>query len=78
MCKTDVRFIYMQVWPPEAFEEAAELMEALAKTFERAHGQKLKPAFAESLTQMLHPIGKVRRHVNLANLSPIWNTDSAS
>lgn len=34
-------------------------MESLAKSFEKAHGQKLKSAFAETLTQLLHPIGKV-------------------
>jgi Cell morphogenesis N-terminal len=51
--------MYSQVWPPEAFEEAAEFMESLSKSFEQAHGLRLKSAFAETLVQLLHPIGKV-------------------
>lgn len=34
-------------------------MESLAKTFENAHGLRFKIAFAETLTRLLHPIGKV-------------------
>ena len=35
-------------------------MESLAKSFENAHGLRFKMAFAETLTRLLHPIGKVR------------------
>ncbi|KAH8818561.1 cell morphogenesis N-terminal-domain-containing protein [Flagelloscypha sp. PMI_526] len=48
----------IKVWPPEAFEEGAEFLEALSKSFVNAHGIKLKTAFAETLVHMLHPIGK--------------------
>lgn len=36
-------------------------MESLSKAFVQAHGFRLKSAFAETLVQLLHPIGKVRR-----------------
>jgi Cell morphogenesis N-terminal len=49
----------LQVWPPEAFEEGAEFMEVLAKTFLNVHGARLKTAFAEMLISLMHPIGKV-------------------
>ena len=49
----------VQVWPPEAFEEGAEFLESLSKSFTHARGQRLKIAFAEILVQLLHPIGKV-------------------
>jgi hypothetical protein len=54
-----------QVWPPEAFEEGAEFMESLSKSFEHAHGLRLKTAFAETLVHLLHPIGKVSIRVPL-------------
>lgn len=53
-----LRPIEINVWPPERFEECAEFMESLAKCFQNAHGPKLKSLFAETLTSMLHPIGK--------------------
>lgn len=49
----------MQVYPPEKFEEGAEFLESLSKAFDNAHGFSLKSAFAETLTHLLHPIGKV-------------------
>ena len=51
----------IQVWPTEAFEEGAEFMESISKTYVNAHGLRLKVAFAELLVSLLHPIGKVRR-----------------
>ncbi|KAF8136926.1 cell morphogenesis N-terminal-domain-containing protein [Boletus edulis] len=53
-----LRYVQIKVWPPEAFEEGAEFMESLAKSFENAHGLRFKVAFAETLTRLLHPIGK--------------------
>ncbi|KAF9226296.1 hypothetical protein BS17DRAFT_777012 [Gyrodon lividus] len=53
-----LRYVQIKVWPPEAFEEGAEFMESLAKSFENAHGLRFKIAFAETLTRLLHPIGK--------------------
>jgi hypothetical protein len=50
----------VKVWPNEAFVEGAEFMASLAKSFENAHGLRLKTAFARSLVQLLHPIGKAR------------------
>ncbi len=51
----------MQVWPPERFEEGAEFLASLSKSFENAHGNRLKTIFAETLVQILHPMRKVRR-----------------
>ncbi|KAF8962300.1 cell morphogenesis N-terminal-domain-containing protein [Flammula alnicola] len=52
-----LKHIKIKVWPPEAFEEGAEFMESLSKSYGNAHGQ-LKIAFAETLIMLLHPIGK--------------------
>ncbi|KAF9561441.1 hypothetical protein CPC08DRAFT_817717 [Agrocybe pediades] len=52
-----LKHIKIKVWPPEAFEEGAEFMETLSKSYANAHGQ-LKTAFAETLIVLLHPIGK--------------------
>ncbi len=51
----------VQVWPSEAFEEGAEFLEALSKSYTRAHGIRLKTAFSEALVHLLHPISKVSR-----------------
>ncbi|KAF9525743.1 cell morphogenesis N-terminal-domain-containing protein [Crepidotus variabilis] len=53
-----LRHIKIKVWPPEAFEEGAEFIESLSKSFANAHGVNLKLAFAETLVLLLHPIGK--------------------
>ncbi|KAG8725716.1 Cell morphogenesis protein PAG1, partial [Ceratobasidium sp. 428] len=53
-----LKHIRIKVWPPEAFEEGAEFMESLSKSFANAHGTRLKISFAQSLVQILHPIGK--------------------
>ncbi|KAH9913944.1 cell morphogenesis protein N-terminal, partial [Amylocystis lapponica] len=47
-----------QVWPPEKFEEGAEFLESLSKSFENAHGNRLKTTYAETLVHILHPIAK--------------------
>ncbi|KDR72526.1 hypothetical protein GALMADRAFT_142849 [Galerina marginata CBS 339.88] len=52
-----LKHIKIKVWPPEAFEEGAEFMESLSKSYANAHGH-LKIAFAETLIMLLHPIGK--------------------
>jgi hypothetical protein len=54
-----LRHIEIKVYPPEKFEEGAEFLELLCRSFENAHGFGLKTAFAETLTHLLHPIGKV-------------------
>ncbi|KAG0700602.1 cell morphogenesis N-terminal-domain-containing protein [Suillus ampliporus] len=53
-----LRHVQLRVWPPEAFEEGAEFLELLAKSFANAHGLRFKIAFADTLTRLLHPIGK--------------------
>ncbi|KAF8308181.1 hypothetical protein DL93DRAFT_2083290 [Clavulina sp. PMI_390] len=53
-----LRAIEINVWPHERFEEASEFIESLAKAFQNAHGHKLKIAFAETLTLLLHPVNK--------------------
>ncbi|KAG6857036.1 hypothetical protein H0H87_010390 [Tephrocybe sp. NHM501043] len=53
-----LKHIQIKVWPPESFEEGAEFMESLSKSFGNAHGLRLKTTFAETLTYILHPIGK--------------------
>ena len=49
----------VKVWPPEAFEEGAEFMESLCKSFENAHGNRLKTAFAETLLHLMYSVAKV-------------------
>ncbi|KAI6121957.1 cell morphogenesis N-terminal-domain-containing protein [Pisolithus sp. B1] len=64
-----LRHVPLKVWPPEAFEEGAEFLESLAKSFENAHGLRFKIAFAETITRLLHPIGKTAQaEVN----HPLW------
>ncbi|KAJ7063490.1 cell morphogenesis N-terminal-domain-containing protein [Mycena amicta] len=53
-----INHIQIKVWPPEAFEEGAEFMESLSKSFIQAHGFRLKTAFADTLVKLLHPISK--------------------
>ncbi|KAG6853412.1 hypothetical protein C0991_004643 [Blastosporella zonata] len=53
-----LKHIQIKVWPPESFEEGAEFLESLSKSFGNAHGLRLKTTFAETLTHILHPIGK--------------------
>ncbi|KAL0571892.1 Cell morphogenesis protein PAG1 [Marasmius crinis-equi] len=57
------------VWPPEAFEEGAEFMESLSKSFVHAHGHRLKSAFAETLVHILHPIGQTAQ---AETNNPMW------
>ncbi|KAH8116120.1 cell morphogenesis N-terminal-domain-containing protein [Phellopilus nigrolimitatus] len=64
-----LKHVEIKVWPPEAFEEGTEFIEAFAKSFEHAHGSRLKIAFAETLVRLLHPIGKTAQaEVN----HPLW------
>ncbi|CCM04734.1 uncharacterized protein FIBRA_06922 [Fibroporia radiculosa] len=53
-----LRHVQIKVWPPESFEEGAEFLASLSKSFENAHGNRLKTTFAETLIHMLHPIAK--------------------
>ncbi|OBZ78148.1 Cell morphogenesis protein PAG1 [Grifola frondosa] len=53
-----LKHVHIKVWPPEAFEEDAEFLASLSKSFENAHGHRLKTTFAETLVHMMHPIGK--------------------
>ena len=54
-----LKYIEIKVWPPEAFEEGADFMESLSKSFENAHGSRLKIAFAETLVHLMYSIAKV-------------------
>ncbi|KAI6037641.1 cell morphogenesis N-terminal-domain-containing protein [Pisolithus marmoratus] len=64
-----LRHVQLKVWPPEAFDECAEFMESLAKSFENTHGLRFKIAFAETIIRLLHPIGKTAQaEVN----HPLW------
>ncbi|PBK70905.1 hypothetical protein ARMSODRAFT_1033874 [Armillaria solidipes] len=64
-----IKHVQLKVWPPEAFEEGAEFLESFAKSFAHAHGFKLKSAFAETLVQILHPIGKTAQ---AETNNPMW------
>ncbi|KAG9015079.1 Cell morphogenesis protein PAG1 [Tulasnella sp. 427] len=64
-----IEYIKLKVYPSEAFEESAEFLESLSKSFANAHGQRLKSAFAEVLTTLLHPVNETAEHeVN----HPLW------
>ncbi|ESK91761.1 cell morphogenesis protein [Moniliophthora roreri MCA 2997] len=64
-----LKHIQIKVWPPEAFEEGAEFMESLSKSFAHAHGHRLKSAFAETLVHIFHPIGKTAQ---AETNNPMW------
>ncbi|KAI0795448.1 cell morphogenesis N-terminal-domain-containing protein [Abortiporus biennis] len=53
-----LKHVKIDVWPPERFEEGAEFLEELSKSFDNAHGVRLKTVFAETLINLLHPIAK--------------------
>ncbi|KAH9933118.1 cell morphogenesis N-terminal-domain-containing protein [Epithele typhae] len=53
-----LRHLRIKVWPPESFEEGAEFLSSLSKSFDNAHGYRFKTIFAETLVQILHPIAK--------------------
>ncbi|GJJ10469.1 hypothetical protein Clacol_004695 [Clathrus columnatus] len=57
-----IRHVQLKVWPPEAFDLSAEFVLSLSKAFEKAHGFRLKKAFAETLTYLLHSVGKTAQH----------------
>ncbi|KAF5362660.1 hypothetical protein D9758_009577 [Tetrapyrgos nigripes] len=64
-----IKYIQIKVWPSEAFEDGAEFMEQLSKAFANAHGFRLKTTFAETLIQILHPIGQTAQaETNI----PLW------
>ncbi|KAF9255503.1 hypothetical protein L218DRAFT_912242 [Marasmius fiardii PR-910] len=64
-----LKHIQIKVWPPEAFEDGAEFMESLSKSFAHAHGHRLKSAFAETLVGILHPIGQTAQ---AETNNPMW------
>ncbi|GBE87331.1 hypothetical protein SCP_1100060 [Sparassis crispa] len=53
-----LKHVQIKVWPPEYFEEGAEFLAKLSKSFENAHGNRLKTTFGETLVHLLHPIAK--------------------
>ena len=68
------------MYPPECFEEGAEFLESLSKSFDNAHGTRLKVALAETLFQLLYSTAKVRLshdHSSLLLLSNIAQTAQA-
>lgn len=54
-----LRYIKIKVYPYEYFEDCAEFLDTLSKSFANAHGTRFKIAFNETLTQLLHSVGKV-------------------
>jgi hypothetical protein len=56
-----MRFLKIQVYPMEAFEEAIEFMDLLAKLFDSASGSRIKTALAETLTELLASVVTVSR-----------------
>jgi hypothetical protein len=65
-----MRFLKIQVYPMEAFEEAAEFMERVAKLFDAASGSRIKTALAETLTQLLSSVVTVR---TVSFFRVVWN-----
>lgn len=56
-----MRWIVIRVFPMEAFEEAAELMESLAGIFEATQSSRLRSALAVTINQIISPIALVCR-----------------
>ena len=55
-----MRFLKLQIYPMEAFEEAAEFLEALSGIFDVASGLRIKISMANTITALLTPIIMVR------------------
>ncbi|KIY63168.1 hypothetical protein CYLTODRAFT_494122 [Cylindrobasidium torrendii FP15055 ss-10] len=64
-----MRHVQIKVWPYETFEDGAEFLEELSRSYANAHGNKLKSAFAETLVHVLHPIAKTAQ---AETNNPIW------
>ena len=54
-----MRYLNITPYPMELFEEGAEFLEVVAKSFAGAHGQRIKSAYAEALYHLLLPVAKV-------------------
>ncbi|CAO1630004.1 unnamed protein product [Sympodiomycopsis kandeliae] len=53
-----MRHLEITVFPMEVFEEGAEFTETVARFFASAHGQRVKSAYAETLTHLILPVAK--------------------
>lgn len=51
-----MRWVRLKVYPMEAFEDAAELLESMSRIFDAASGERIKRALAQTLNQMLEAI----------------------
>ncbi|PWN23960.1 hypothetical protein BCV69DRAFT_279866 [Microstroma glucosiphilum] len=53
-----MRHLSITVFPMETFEEGAEFLETIARFFAGAHGQRVKCAYAETLTHLILPVAQ--------------------
>lgn len=53
-----MRNLIITVFPMEQFEEGAEILGTVGKFFAGAHGQRVKSAYAETLTQLILPVAR--------------------
>ncbi|PWN30459.1 hypothetical protein BDZ90DRAFT_225274 [Jaminaea rosea] len=53
-----MRHLTITVFPMEHFEEGAEFLETISRFFVGAHGQRVKTAYAETLTHLILPVAK--------------------
>ncbi|UZJ52359.1 hypothetical protein CBS101457_001679 [Exobasidium rhododendri] len=53
-----IRHLNITPYPMELFEEGAEFLQVISKHFAAAHGQRIKIAYAEALTQLMLPVAK--------------------
>lgn len=63
-----MRYVRLKVYPMEAFEDAAELLECMSTIFEAASGERIKRALALTLNQMLEAIVVVSSFIFSASL----------
>lgn len=53
-----MRHLSITIFPMEQFEEGAEILETVAQFFAGAHGQRVKSAYAETLTHLILPVAQ--------------------
>ncbi|PWN94109.1 hypothetical protein FA10DRAFT_226487 [Acaromyces ingoldii] len=58
MAIVGMRHLPITPYPMELFEEGAEFLETVSRNYAAAHGQRLKYAYAETLTNLLLPVAQ--------------------
>lgn len=77
MAIVGMRHLSITPYPMELFEEGAEFLETVSRNYAAANGQRLKYAYAETLTSLLLPVAQVSVSGNMT-LSLLLNVSHPS